>query len=603
MYSWFEYLKRGLSRRLPEDQLAGQSSQRSQRISLNHLRPYLKRHWHKGLFGGILVLTSALLALPQPLITRYLIDNVILAQQLNRLLWVILLMGVLKVLAMACGALQQYFFTQFQQVVILDIQSDLFDRTLNFPKAFFDAEETGYLMTRLSSDVQGLSWFFSSSMISIVTNIIRVIGGIVLLFYLEWRLALVSLVVLPGLVLLVRYFSNKVYILSHHNMEQQAQVSRQMQESLSATSLIKAFSSEKQTLQRIRTEWQTAIQIVMEQATIGSLANLAIGALPDIASGIVLVIGAYLIIIGQWTLGSLMAFLSYLGFVYGPTVDLAMANFQFQSALAALERVSVLFDIVPEDNIGTGEVVKHLKGEVDFLNVSFAYNPQEPILTNLSFHVAPGDHVAIVGPSGVGKTTLVSLILRFYKPSLGDILFDGRSASEYEVNSLRQRIGYVSQNTLLLSGTILDNLRYGNPDASQEQIVQATRVAGIHDFITSLPQGYESEIGERGVNLSEGQKQRLSIARAFIKNPDILLLDEPTSALDSIVERSIFDALPALVQDKTLFIVAHRLSTIQKSDSILVLNESRLVATGTHESLMANNEFYQELVAKQQINV
>lgn len=601
MNSWFETLKHGLSRTLPEDQLKEQSRLRSQRGSLNNLRPYLKRHWRKGVLGAVLVLISSLLTLPQPLITRYLVDEVILGHQLNLILWVVLLMGFIKVLAMASGAFQQFFFTRFQQEIILDIQSDLFDRTLHFPKAFFDEEETGYLMSRLSSDVQRMSWFFSSSVVLIATNIVRVLGGIVLLFYLEWRLALVSLVVLPGLVLIVRFFSKKLYVLSHHNMEQQAQVSRQMQESLSATSLIKAFSSEKQTLQRIRLEWQTAMQITMEQATIGSLANVAIGALPDIASGIVLLVGAYLVILGQWTLGSLLAFLSYLGYVFGPTLDLATANLQLQGALAALERISVLFDIVPEENLGTGEVIAHLDGQVDFEDVSFAYNPDEPVLKDLSFHVAPGERVAIVGPSGVGKTTLVSLILRFYKPSQGEVFFDGRPASEYEVSSLRQRIGYVSQNTTLLSGTIMDNLRYGNLDASEEQIYQATRVAGIHNFITSLPRGYESEIGERGVNLSEGQKQRLSIARALIKDPDIILLDEPTSALDSLVEKAIFDALPAYLAGKTLFIIAHRLATVQNADCILLLNEMRLVATGTHQALMQNDNYYRSLVNNQQI--
>ena len=601
MESWFDYLKRGLSRTLPKDQLKGVSGQEIQRISLNNLRPYVKRHWRKGVLGAILVLLSTLLAFPQPLITRYLVDDVILAHQLNRILWVVLLMGVIKLFAMGSGALQQFYFTRFQQEVILDIQSDLFDRTLHFPKSFFDEKETGYLMSRLSSDVQGLSWFFSSSIISIATNLLRVLGGVVLLFYLEWRLALVSLVILPGLVLTVRYFSSKLYILSHHGMEQQAQISRQLQESLSATSLIKAFSSEKQTLQRIQLEWKTAIQIAMEQATIGSLANVAIGAMPDITNAIVLVVGAYLTIMGEWTLGSLLAFLSYLGYVFGPTLDLATANLQFQNARAALERISVLFDIVPEENLGTGEVVKRLNGEVDFQNVSFAYNPQEPVLKDLSFHVKAGERVAIVGPSGVGKTTLVSLILRFYKPSEGEILFDGRPAAVYEVSSLRQRIGYVSQNTMLLSGTIMDNLRYGNQDASEEQILDAARIAGIHNFITNLPKGYDSDVGEQGINLSEGQKQRLSIARALIKDPDILLLDEPTSALDSLVEKTIFDALPAYVEGKTIFIIAHRLATVKNANRILLLNEMRLVNAGTHQELFEKDEYYRSLVNNQQV--
>jgi subfamily B ATP-binding cassette protein MsbA len=599
--SWLNYLKHGLSRQLPEDQLKEQSDHPGISTRLGNLRPYLKRHWRKGVLGAILVLISSLLTFPQPLLTRYLVDNVILAQQLDLLLGVILLMGVVKILGMASGALQQFYFARFQQVVILNIQSDLFERTLHFPKTFFDEKETGYLMSRLSSDVQGLSWFFSSSLVYIATSMIRLVGGVVLLFYLEWRLALVSLVVLPGLVLTVRYFSNKLYVLGHHGMEQQAQISRQMQESLSATSLIKAFSSEKSTLERIRTEWQTAIQISMEQTTISALANLAIGAMPDIASGIVLLVGGYLTIIGQWTLGSLLAFLAYLGYVYGPALYLATANMQLQSALASLERISVLFDIVPEENLATSEVIHRLRGEVDFKDVSFAYNPQEPVLKDVSFHVDPGNQIAIVGPSGVGKTTLVSLILRFYKPTQGEILFDGRPAHEYEVKSLRKRIGYVSQSPLLLSGTILENLRYGDPDASEEQVMRATQVAGIHDFITSLPQGYQSLVGERGVNLSEGQKQRLSLARGLIKDPDILVLDEPTSALDSLVEKSIFDALPNFFQGKTLFVVAHRLSTVQNTDCILLLNEMRLVATGTHRELMENNDYYRSLVTNQQV--
>jgi ABC-type multidrug transport system fused ATPase/permease subunit len=236
---------------------------------------------------------------------------------------------------------------------------------------------------------------------------------------------------------------------------------------------------------------------------------------------------------------------------------------------------------------GHGHPVRRLRGEVELRDVSFAYNGSGPVLQGVSCTVQPGERVALVGPSGVGKTTLVSLLLRIYQPTQGEIWFDGQPASVHELTSLRQRIGYAAQSTLLLSGTVEYNLRCGNPQASHEQVVRAARAAGIHGFIAGLPQGYDSPVGERGVNLSAGQRQRLAIARALIKDPDILVLDEPTSALDSLVERSIFDALPAMVRDKTFFVVAHRLATVQDSDRILLLNEKRLVAMGTHQQLFA----------------
>jgi ABC-type multidrug transport system fused ATPase/permease subunit len=601
MDSWFTYLKHGLSRTLPDDRIAGRGGYANTRANLQNLQPFVARHWRKGVLGALLILFNSLLSLPHPLITRYIVDDVILGRQLGLLAGAILLLGAIVGLGKLTGLLQQFYFARFEQEVLLDIQGDLLERALRFPKSFFDDKETGYLMSRLSSDVAGLRWFFSGTLVYVAGNALRFIGGVGLLFYLEWRLAIATLLVLPGLVLCVRYFSGKMRILSHRGMEQQADVSRHVQESLSATSLIKAFSAEKQAAGRVMAAWQAALHISLEQTAVGSVANLAISLIPDIARAIVLVTGAYWVIRGDWTLGSLLAFQSYLGYVYGPVLFLATASLQLQNALAALERVSALFDIVPEEALGVGCKVERLSGQVEFKGVSFAYGGREPVLHDVSFLARPGERVAIVGPSGVGKTTLVSLILRFYKPTQGELWFDNRPASEYEVGSLRRRIGYVSQSSLLLSGTIQDNLRYGNPEASDAEIVRAATAAGIHDFIASLPGGYASLVGERGVNLSEGQKQRLAIARALIKDPDILVLDEPTSALDSLVEKSIFDALPALVRGKTSFVVAHRLATIQNSDRILLLNEKRLVAMGTHQELLASNDYYQSLVANQQI--
>ncbi len=598
---WFRLLKLGLTRTISSDQVSNERSSAGTLKNLDKLKPFFKRHWKRGLLGLLLVIITSTLAFPPPLITKFLIDRVILEKNFNLLAWAFLALALVKLAEKLVAMLQSYYFTRFEQKVILDIQEDLLKHTLSLPKSFFDDKEVGYLMSRLLNDVMGLRWFFSYTLVSFTGNILRLVGGVDFLFYLDWRLALISIFLIPGLIIVVRYFYNKMYVLSHQDREKSAKFQSRVQETLQSTSLIKAFGTEELELKRNVDALEDNLEINIEESVVGSLADFSIGGMSEIARFLVFIIGAILVIKGEWTLGLLLAYQSYLEYVFGPARYLAGSGITMQNARAALDRVGALYDIVPEQMV-EGIKVEKLSGGVTFRDVSFGYNQAEPILENISFEIKPGEHVAIVGPSGVGKTTLISLILCFYKPKSGQILFDGVPANEFDLVSLRKRIGYVSQSNLVLSGTFSENLKYGNPEASQEEIIDACSAAGIHAYISSLPNGYESHIDERGVNLSEGQKQRLAIARAIIKNPDILIMDEPTSALDSIIEKSIFDALPAYVKEQTLFIVAHRIATIQYSDRILLLNENKLIAIGTHSSLLVESEFYRNLVANQRVS-
>ena len=599
MKAWFRYLKQGLSSTTPEDPIASAGNSASIKTNLKNLYPYFKRHWRRGFVGLILILLASVCGFPPPLIMRYVVDDAIMGRQTGLLAAAILLLAGFLVAEKLMRTLQEFYFAKFEQRMTLDIQQKLIGRVLRLPKKFFDDHQIGYLMSRLSEDVDGVRWFFSNTIVYTLSNAIRFIGGMCFLFYLEWRLSLMVVIVLPGLIWCIRRLSGSLFNLSHKSMEQKAALSGSLQESLSEATLIKAYGSEERTSRRLLTYWKDVFQTSLQQTAVGSLANLVVDSTPGLARLLALAAGAYWVISGQWTLGSLLAFQAYLAYVFGPAQILASANLQFQKAIAALGRVSALFDLVPEENIETGKKVDRLNGDVEFKNVSFAYNGSKPVLQDFSFKVRAGERVAVVGPSGIGKTTLLSLILRFYQPTAGEIFYDGQPASECELSSLRQRIGYVSQQPRLLADTLFNNLCYGSPAAIEEDVVQAARVAGIHGFIENLPNGYQTKLGENGVNLSEGQKQRLSIARALVRRPDILVLDEPTSALDFETEKAILSSLPDLIQNKTVFIVAHRPSTICSCDRILVLDENHLLAGGSHQKLMDSNAYYRQMAANQ----
>jgi len=599
MRTWIEYLKSGLARKAPEDRIAAGKTYAGIGGSLRRHMPFFRRHWKKGALGAGFILLNALMAFPMPLVSRFVIDDVILGKQLSILPWVLLLMAALALFSRAVGLFQNWFFLRYSQEITLDIQRQVLEHSFSLPKSFFDKHQAGYLLARMTGDIGGVTWFLSGSLVGILTNILYFIGGLALLFWLEWRLALAALAAVPAYLFALRRFSDRMHALNHAGNEENARYMSRFQETLGSIPLVKAFAAEDRAVGGIMNGLRQVYRISAERSVVGSVTGLALSSTPSLVNFVVFAVGAWWVITGHWSLGSLFAFQAYLGRVFGPAQSLASTGLQMQSIRASLERLTALLDVAPET--GGGQRVESLRGEVEFRNVSFAYDPANPVLEDVSFHVRAGERVGIVGPSGAGKTTLLSLLLRFYSPTGGEVLYDGRPAGDYDVRSLRQRIGYVSQSPLLLSGTILENLRYGNPGASLEQVTRACRAAGIHEFITGLPGGYESEVGERGVNLSEGQKQRLAIARALVKEPDILVLDEPTASLDGLTERSIFEALPRETRGKTLFVVAHRLSTVVDCDRILVLNENRLVAEGKHGELLQTNDYYRQLAAGQLI--
>jgi ABC-type bacteriocin/lantibiotic exporter with double-glycine peptidase domain len=591
MYSWLQHLKSGLSRKLLDDHFNKKIQYGSLSNNLKYLYPSIIKHWRIGLTSVTLLIFAAVLTYPQPMIIRYLIDEVLLPKKIEMLMPVIILIVIIGISSFLTGLLKQYYNTRFSQEVMLDLQEKLIAKVMTLPKLFFDKNRSGYLMSRISNDVQGINWFISGTVVNLLIEGIRFIGGVGFLFYLEWRIALPVVLTLPIPFLTTRFFAKRNYAMSHHNSERSAKANASLQETVASIPLIKAFATEQRALGGLVEQLKKKMTMTYEQCSVNSLNNAITKLMPSLAKVAVLIFGSYWVINGEWQLGSLLAFQAYLSFVYTPITHLSSSITQLQSARATLDRIASLFAMDSEANTSGGKLIEQFDGRIEFRQVSFSYEPSLPVLTDISFEIKPGEHWAIIGSSGIGKTTITSLILKLYIPQHGEIYFDGISSSELNIRSLRHRIGYVSQITSLQTGTVMENLKYGNHDATDSEVIQAAKIAEIHDFIENMPDKYASIVEENGDNFSTGQKQRLAIARALIRNPDILILDEPTSALDNMTEKSIYDALPESVNNKTTVTVAHRMGTIKLSDKIIFLRKDQVPLIGTHQQLTKHKDY------------
>jgi ABC-type bacteriocin/lantibiotic exporter with double-glycine peptidase domain len=565
---WMSVLRRGLSPQVPADRAA------CDRALIRILRPYVTRHGRPALIGALAVLLSTAAALAPPLILRELVDDVIAAGRVEAVTATVLALGACMAAAKALRLAEEFCFAKFQQLCISDLQSALVTHVLKLPKPYFDRRATGGLTRSLTEDLDQLRFLFSGTLANVLGQALRLLGGLILLVGLEWRLALSVLGVLPLLLWGLRYFSRRVFVLSRRRLEQQADASGHLQEALSGIVSVKAAGNEEGVGAQLKSRFDRLWGTTLEQTVVGSVGAVFLQSVPGIGRALALGAGALLVARGEWTLGSLLAFQVYLGDVFGPAQFLSSVTLQLQSARASLQRIGAVLGEAPEDAGGERRPTPRLRGEIELRGVSFAYPESEPVLSGIRLHVQPGEAVAVTGPSGVGKTTLACLMLGFYRPACGEILCDGRPIGWYDLRSLRRRIGYVPQRPVLASGSVLDNLRFGSPHATTAELVAAARAAAVHEEILALADGYRTDVGEGGLRLSDGQRHRIALARALLKNPDVLILDEPTAALDGTTERTLIAGVRDWRRARTLIVITHRPSTARLCERALRLHPS-----------------------------
>ena len=559
---------------------------------MKYIRPYTKQ-----LAAAVACIVLAAGAnLYMPWIIKDMIDKVLMERDMAMLN---LIAGGIIVVFFFRGVFyygQSYLVSFVGQRVVIDIREALFEKFQRMPLAYFDRHQTGEIMSYVTNDVQALQNALVDKLIEFVTEASILIGSIVLMFYLDWKLTLITLITVPLVGQAMKIFGRKLKKSGTVIQERLADINSLLQESIAAVRVVKSFVRERYEIERFRRQNELNFQAEMKNVQLSSLLTPTVEFLAAITVTIILWIGGYEVVQGEITAGSLVAFLTYAVNLANPVKRIGRIYGAVQRAMAAADRVFDVIDMEETIHDREGAVpLPEIEGRVAVKDVSFSYKEGAPALSHVSLEASPGQLVAFVGPSGAGKATIANLIPRFYEVNEGVIEIDGHDVRDVTLDSLREQIGIVPQETMLFSSSVRENIRYGRLDATDEEIEEAARAANAEEFILQLPEGYETKIGERGLNLSGGQRQRIAIARAILKNPRILILDEATSALDTESEKIVQAALDKLMVGRTSFAIAHRLSTIFNADCIYVIDGGHIVEQGTHAELLAAGGLYSTL--------